>query len=89
MLQISKILKGIDKRIIFLLILSCAVVFILLLRLWQLQLSGDATYRDKLRGQSLRIIRQPAVRGRIESSDGDFSDNCFVFLPEFKPEQFS
>ena len=88
--QISKILKGLNGRYIFLAIFSFAVILILVLRLAQLQLSHDKEYVDAIRKQSLRPIREPAVRGRIESSDGKIlvdnkvSYDLLFFLPEFK-----
>ena len=63
---------------------------ILILRLAQLQLSHDREYVDAIRKQSLRPIREPAVRGRIESADGQIlvdnkvSYDLVFFLPEFK-----
>ena len=62
----------------------------MVLRLAQLQLSHDSEYVDAIRKQSLRPIREPAVRGRIESSDGQIlvdnrvSYDLLFFLPEFK-----
>lgn len=88
--QINKILKGLNGRYIFLAVFSLIVIIILILRLAQLQLSHDAEYVDAIRKQSLRPIREPAVRGRIESSDGQIlvdnkvSYDLMFFLPEFK-----
>ena len=62
----------------------------MVLRLGQLQLSHDKEYVEAIRKQSLRPIRVPAVRGRIESSDGKIlvdnkvSYDLIFFLPEFK-----
>ncbi|MCM8542936.1 MAG: hypothetical protein NE328_21895, partial [Lentisphaeraceae bacterium] len=87
--QINKILKGLNGRYIFLIIFSIIVIFILSLRLGQLQLSHDIDYVNAIRQQSLRPIRVPAVRGRIESSDGKIlvdnkvSFDLVFFLPEF------
>ena len=61
-----------------------------MLRLAQLQLTEDQDYVTAIRKQSLRPIRVPAVRGRIESSDGKIlvdnkvSFDLMFFLPEFK-----
>ena len=88
--QINKILKGLNGRYIFLIIFSFLVILVLVLRLGQLQLSHDVEYVNAIRKQSLRPIRVPAVRGRIESSDGKIlvdnqvSFDLVFFLPEFK-----
>ena len=88
--HINKILKGLTGRYIFLIILSVTVIVVLALRLVQLQLSQDGDYIDALRRQSLRPIRIPAVRGRIESSDGKIlvdnkvSYDLMFYLKEFK-----
>ena len=68
--QINKILKGLSGRFIFLIVLSVTVTAILIFRLAQLQLTHDKSYVEAIRKQSLRPIRVPAVRGRIESADG-------------------
>ena len=88
--QITKILKGLNGRIIFLIACAFVIIGILILRLWQLQLSDADTYLQRLRGQSLRFVRVPAVRGRIHSSDGKIlvdnqvSYDLVFFLQEFK-----
>ena len=88
--QINKILKGLNGRYIFLIIFSFVDILILVLRLGQLQLSHDKDYIKAIREQSVRPIRVPAVRGRIESSDGKIlvdnkvSYDLIFFLPEFK-----
>ena len=88
--QINKILKGLTGRFIFLIILSAIVIIILVIRLAQLQLTHDKSYVEAIRKQSLRPIRVPAVRGRIESQDGQIlvdnqvSYDLVFFLPEFK-----
>lgn len=89
-MQIDKILKGLSGRYVFLIILSISVVFILILWLAQLQLTQDSTYTERIRKQSLRPIRVPPVRGRIESSDGvilvdnKVSYDLMFYLKEFR-----
>jgi penicillin-binding protein 2 len=88
--QINKILKGLNSRIVFFILLSLGIVFVLVFRLAQLQLNNDKQYIKAIQQQSLRPIRVPAVRGRIESSDGKIlvdnkvSYDLVFFLPEFK-----
>ena len=89
-MQIDKILKGLSGRYIFLIILSFTVVSILIIWLAQLQLSYDSKYTERIRKQSLRPIRVPPVRGRIESSDGvilvdnKVSYDLMFYLKEFR-----
>ncbi|MCM8532932.1 MAG: penicillin-binding transpeptidase domain-containing protein [Lentisphaeraceae bacterium] len=88
--QINKILNGLSGRYIFLMVLSFVVIIVLSLRLGQLQLSQGSDYIEAIRKQSLRPIRIPAVRGRIESADGQIlvdnqvSYDLMFFLKEFK-----
>lgn len=61
-----------DPRNIRLIIMSLIFIlffFILVIRLGMIQLSGDAEYNESIDTQSIRIIRIPAVRGQILSSD--------------------
>ena len=51
-------------------------MFILIWRLYVVQIKGGDEHRESIRSQSIRRIRIPSVRGRIISSDGQyFADN--------------
>lgn len=69
-MQIDKLLKGLNGRYIFLICLTVISFVVLILHLARLQLSNSEEAIKEIQGQSLKRIRVPAVRGRIESADG-------------------
>ncbi|MCH2174124.1 MAG: penicillin-binding protein 2 [Lentisphaeria bacterium] len=71
-----KELHHFNYRLLFLLSLLFLAMFILIWRLYVVQIKGGDEHRESIRSQSIRRIRIPSVRGRIISSDGQyFADN--------------
>lgn len=58
-----------NARLIIMSVVFIALFLVLVIRLGMIQLSGDAQYNESIDTQSIRIIRIPAVRGQIKSSD--------------------
>ena len=56
-----------------------AIYLVIVARLWSEQVVGGAVREKEIAKQSIRQVRQPAIRGRILTSDG-------VVLAENKPE---
>lgn len=64
--------KEVNSRTVRLLMMSLVFIllfFVLVIKLGMIQLSGDAEYNESIDTQSIRIIRIPALRGQIVSSD--------------------
>lgn len=56
-------------RLIIISVLFLSLFLAIVIRLGMIQLSGDSLYNESIDTQSIRIIRIPALRGQILSSD--------------------
>ena len=57
-------------RIAVIMFAAFLIFSVIAIQLWNVQINNNAEYNDKITRQSVRMIRQPAVRGRIFASDG-------------------
>lgn len=65
-----EILTSLRVRIGILLALTFILFSVIAIRLWEMQVMRGGQYRERSQKQSIRTIREPAVRGRILARDG-------------------
>ena len=69
-MTLDQLLKGLSLRILALCLIVVGCAGLLLFKLWFEQVRLGQEHRDRIRKQSIRIIRVAAVRGRIFTADG-------------------
>src|SRR5208337_529226 len=85
-------LKKDDPQLRLLATLVLGGILILLAGLWWVQVVSSRHYQDNLEKQSLRVVRIPAVRGKILDRDGQpLAENqpqfdIALYLEELSPD---